>query len=70
MMWNFISFHLRRFNERKAEVARRKKNQANKLAASQRKAESEVDSDLPEADQQTPSPQAAKKSPKNKLKVK
>jgi len=72
MMWNFITFHLRRYREKANEVARRKKNQATKAAAA-KKAEEDL-SDLPEADQQpeTPSPVAEKRTraPKNKIKVK
>ncbi|KAH9405198.1 Translocating chain-associated membrane protein [Tyrophagus putrescentiae] len=75
MMWNFITFHLRRKRERDAEVARRKKNQALKLAAQKRQAvESDELNELPEADRSplsTPSP-VTKKSAKaaSKLKVK
>lgn len=76
MMWNFITFHLRRKRERDAEIARRKKNQALKLAAQKRSAasaDSDEQDELPEADRSplsTPSPVTKKTAKANKLKAK
>lgn len=59
MMWNFITFHLRRLREKANEIARRKKSQAEK----QQKLKTDDDSEPSEVDQQN-----NKKA--NKVKVK
>lgn len=61
MMWNFVTFHLRRRRDRAYELARRRQRQQQQLQQEKVKKsrDSPEDFELPEADQQL------KKSPVN-----